>query len=119
MWSLKEIYNILQVAKNGSEVVHINWSATQNRQVFIYTILFIGSIYCDVGLRNMGFSGEGVISGSVLVVKTHRTRNTWMDKGNPRTTYTNQVYYYTICKVPMLHGEVPRVKNLARLLKVT
>ncbi|CAI8017648.1 hypothetical protein GBAR_LOCUS10686, partial [Geodia barretti] len=38
----------------------------------------------------MGFSGEGVISGSVLVVKTHRIRNTWMDKSNPRTTYTNQ-----------------------------
>ena len=73
----------------------------QNRQVFIHTILFIGSIYCDIGLRSTGFSGESVRSGSVLVVKSHRIRNTWMDKSNPQTNYTNQVYY-TICKVPML-----------------
>ncbi len=34
--------------------------------------LHAGSIYCDAGLRaEAGFLGEGVRSGSVLVVKTH------------------------------------------------
>ena len=31
-----------------------------------------GSLYCDKSLRRGGFPGEGVRSGSVLVVKTHK-----------------------------------------------
>ena len=31
----------------------------------------IGAMYCDCGLRNGGFNGEGMSSGTVLAVKTH------------------------------------------------
>ena len=31
-----------------------------------------GSLYCDASLRRHGFVGEGIATGSVLVVKTHR-----------------------------------------------
>jgi len=34
---------------------------------------YIGCEYCDNIVRNSGAIGEGVSSGSVIVVKTHRT----------------------------------------------
>ena len=38
-----------------------------------------GAIYCDGDLRKHGFAGEGVISGSVLVTKTHRPSSSFND----------------------------------------
>ena len=32
-----------------------------------------GSLYCDADLRRHGFVGENIVTGSVLVVKTHRS----------------------------------------------
>ena len=39
-----------------------------------------GSIYCDAPLRNMGFIGEYIHDGSVLVVKTHTSDYQWLDR---------------------------------------
>ena len=33
--------------------------------------LITGSVYADLSLKNGGFPGEGLVSGSTLVVKTH------------------------------------------------
>lgn len=43
-----------------------------------------GSIYCDAPLRNMGFIGEYVHDGSVLVVKTHTSDYQWVDRVEKR-----------------------------------
>ena len=38
-----------------------------------------GAIYCDVSLRASGFNGEGVRSGAVIAVKTHRPVPLWTE----------------------------------------
>lgn len=42
-----------------------------------------GAVYCDVYLKEAGFNGEGLRSGSVLVVKTHKANITWTDLDRP------------------------------------
>ena len=42
-----------------------------------------GAVYCDVYLKEAGFNGEGLRSGSVLVVKTHKANITWTDLDKP------------------------------------
>ena len=37
-----------------------------------------GAIYCDRALRMNGFTGEGVQSGTVLVVKAHSVTPRWI-----------------------------------------
>ena len=66
--------------------------------IIIYTkdsklVLFIfsGSIYCDRGLRKEVFDAEGIRSGSVLVVKTHRSRYAWTDINKPQTLQWSKV----------------------------
>ena len=46
------------------------------------TGLCTGSLYCDRDLRSRGFAGEGVVSGSVLVVKTHKPKPLTLSNGN-------------------------------------
>ena len=41
-----------------------------------------GSVYCDPTLRQFGFNGEGLVSGSVLAVKTHNPVPRWIDPDN-------------------------------------
>lgn len=48
-----------------------------------------GSLYCDKTLRRGGFPGEGVRSGSVLVVKTHK----W--KSRNRRVYSNFTEHFS------------------------
>ena len=48
-----------------------------------------GSLYCDKSLRRGGFPGEGVRSGSVLVVKTHK----W--KSRNRRVYSNFTEHFS------------------------
>ena len=43
-----------------------------------------GSLYCDVQLKAAGFNGEEIRSGSVLVVKTHKTSFTWTELTLPK-----------------------------------
>ena len=44
----------------------------------------VGAVYCDRMLRMSGFDGEGVQSGSVLVVKSHSSVPLWSRvKGQP------------------------------------
>ena len=38
-----------------------------------------GSLYIDAVLVRSGFSGEGVINGSVIAVKTHKLPGIWED----------------------------------------
>lgn len=42
-----------------------------------------GFLYCDFAMRREGFIGEGVKSGSVLVVKTHTIRPKWYGTRQP------------------------------------
>ena len=42
--------------------------------IFVYPV---GAVYCDRMLRLGGFDGEGVQSGSVLVVKSHSSIPLW------------------------------------------
>ena len=51
-----------------------------------------GSIYCDQPLRQRGFMGEYVQSGSVLVVKTHTSDYQW--KGTPVAVRNNEDALY-------------------------
>ena len=48
-----------------------------------------GSVYCDVHLKEAGFNGEEIRSGSVLVVKTHKAKFTWTNITVPQ--YTREV----------------------------
>ena len=48
-----------------------------------------GSLYCDKSLRRGGFPGEGVRSGSVLAVKTHK----W--KSRNRRVYSNFTEHFS------------------------
>ena len=43
----------------------------------------IGSVYCDGILNSSGMYGEGVRSGAVLVVKTHRVSGKWNGPDQP------------------------------------
>ena len=52
---------------------------------------YTGTIYCDVNLRRTMFNGEGVRTGSVLVVKTHRSRFSWTDTDKPQKLTAEQV----------------------------
>ena len=54
-----------------------------------------GSLYCDVSLKESGFHGEEIKSGSVLVVKTHKAEITWTNITQPR--YSNKVCIYLSC----------------------
>lgn len=49
-------------------------------------------MYCDVNLRKAGFNGEAMRSGTVLVVKTHKSVVTWTDLNKP--DYSNKVCNY-------------------------
>lgn len=49
-----------------------------------------GSVYCDVNLRQAGFNGEEIRSGSVLVVKTHKSKYDWTTITSPK--YNRKVY---------------------------
>ena len=44
----------------------------------VATGICTGAIYCDASLRSQGFIGEGLQSGSVLVVKTHGSAAMWL-----------------------------------------
>ena len=44
----------------------------------VATGICTGAIYCDASLRSQSFIGEGVQSGSVLVVKTHGSAAMWL-----------------------------------------
>ena len=53
------------------------------------TGIFTGSIYCDPGLK-VAFPGESVVSGNVIVIKTHRSDSVELPddvKLNTRKTY--------------------------------
>jgi hypothetical protein len=49
-----------------------------------------GFLYCDFAMRREGFIGEGVKSGSVLVVKTHTISPKWYGS---RQQYMDDPYY--------------------------
>ena len=49
-----------------------------------------GFLYCDFAMRREGFIGEGVKSGSVLVVKTHTVTPKWYGTRQP---YMDDPYY--------------------------
>ena len=49
-----------------------------------------GFLYCDFAMRREGFIGEGVKSGSVLVVKTHTITPKWYGTKQP---YMDDPYY--------------------------
>ena len=49
-----------------------------------------GFLYCDFAMRREGFIGEGVKSGSVLVVKTHTISPKWYGTRQP---YMDDPYY--------------------------
>ena len=49
-----------------------------------------GFLYCDFAMRREGFIGEGVKSGSVLVVKTHTISPKWYGS---RQAYMDDPYY--------------------------
>ena len=44
----------------------------------VATGICTGAIYCDASLRSQSFIGEGLQSGSVLVVKTHGSAAMWL-----------------------------------------
>ena len=50
-----------------------------------------GSVYCDLGLATMGFAGEGIRSGSVLVVKTHHVTPLWLRNSEQRPKFGSAV----------------------------
>lgn len=50
-----------------------------------------GSLYCDKSLRRGGFPGEGVRSGSVLVVKTHK----WKSRNRRLRFYSNMTEHFS------------------------
>ena len=41
------------------------------------SLYYVGSMYCDVPIWMSGSVGEGINSGSVLVVKTHSPVEDW------------------------------------------
>ena len=47
---------------------------------------YTGAVYCDVHLKNAGFNGEAMRSGSVLLVKTHKANVSWTDMNKPEFT---------------------------------
>ena len=49
------------------------------KSLFIY----LGSMYCDLHLKEAGFNGEKLTSGSVIVVKTHKAKVTWTELTKP------------------------------------
>lgn len=53
-------------------------------------VLDIGSVYCDVTIWMSGSVGEGINSGSVLVVKTHNAEKDWVKQScsNPDSVIT-------------------------------
>ena len=50
-----------------------------------------GSVYCDPDLRRHGFVGENIATGSVLVVKTHRSSNR-SHSGESKSTFQQVVF---------------------------
>ena len=54
------------------------------------TGVFTGSIYCDPGLKT-AFPGESVVSGNVIIIKTHRSDSVELP-GDIRM-FTGKVYY--------------------------
>ena len=47
--------------------------------------LAIGAIYCDVTLLKSGMCGEGMTSGSVIAVKTHKLSPKWTTPNDPKS----------------------------------
>ena len=62
-----------------------------DQRLKLVLFIFSGSIYCDRGLRKEVFDAEGIRSGSVLVVKTHRSRYAWTDINKPQTLQWSKV----------------------------
>ena len=58
----------------------------------------IGSVYCDLDLKKAGFNGEVIRSGSVLVVKTHRTNTAWTYVDKPEVLKPWTVCYVMVRK---------------------
>ncbi len=48
-----------------------SWLRISNTQSFLHDSCFLGSIYKDPVLRNSGFLGESIRTGTVLAVKVH------------------------------------------------
>ena len=48
-------------------------------------IFVIGAVYCDVTLLKSGMYGEGMTSGSVIAVKTHRLSPEWTTPDTPKS----------------------------------
>ena len=77
-------------------------------QNFVLSVFFImrlhcstvsdaaGSIYCDVQLREAGFNGEEIRSGSVLVVKSHKASYSWTNVTVPKVSSTLYVFCYSV-----------------------
>ena len=60
-----------------------------------------GSVSCDVPIWMSGSVGEGINSGSVLVVKTHNSLQHWAQQNcsNPKSVITviySNVYMYIV-----------------------
>ena len=64
-WPLEVV--ALELSNKKYACVHFN----------MYLCVPTGAVYCDRMLRLGGFDGEGVQSGSVLVVKSHSSIPLW------------------------------------------
>ena len=72
------------------------------------TGLCTGGIYCDVTLRQRGFPGERIVSGTVLVVKTHQTDPWWIGIDYTNVTHT---YFKKRSQVPFYSSGIFIVRN--------
>ncbi len=51
-------------------------------------LLHAGAIYFDDNIRIAGFIGEGIRSGAVIAVKTHKSEANWTGVNKPRISKT-------------------------------
>ncbi len=73
------------------------------------TGLCTGGVYCDVALRQNGFPGEELRSGTVLVVKTHQTDPQWTGVYyNSSLPFT---YYKKLDHIPVYSAAILLVRN--------
>ena len=57
-----------------------------------HTHTHAGSIYCDRFIMRSGMYGEGVRSGAVIVVKTHRKFGIWTEPDKPAVGLKTVMY---------------------------
>ena len=73
------------------------------------TGLCTGAIYCDVTLRQRGFPGESLRSGTTFVVKTHQTDPRWAGlEYGPSAPY---LYFKKAADVPVFAGGIFILRN--------